>query len=115
MKNLWLLAVLMMATASFAQAAHSVQITWTESDTTSGITYKTYRGSAACSASPTMTVLTSGITTLTSTDSTVTLGNSYCYYITATAPGLLESAPSNSVTANVNKAAPPVITITIAQ
>lgn len=97
--------------ASFALAApHSVALTWSDSDSAvSGIGYNVYRAPGTCSASSVFSKLTATpITSLSYTDATVSLGNSYCYQVTATLAGG-ESAPSNSITATVNLPSPPLL------
>ena len=102
MKKLYLLVLLTLAIPAFA--AHSVQLSWTDSDT--GVTFNVYRATAACSTNPSFTLHTSGGTPLTYTDSTVGVGK-FCYYVTGvdTASGL-ESLPSNSADAKVLPKAP---------
>lgn len=84
-------------TASMAQSAHSVTLTWTDSSNPVGTTYNVYRATGLCSGTPVFSKLASGITVKTYLDSTVIPGN-YCYSATATLSGM-ESAQSVSVAA----------------
>src|SRR5579859_3304505 len=54
------------------QTTHTVKITWTDTINPAGTTYNVYRAAAACSTTPTLAKLTSGLTTMTYTDSAVT-------------------------------------------
>ena len=113
-----LVVLLLCAASVFAQSApHDVVLTWTESDTASGITYNVYRGTStgSCTTLPAMTKInTATVTVMTYTDTSVVLGGSYCYAVTAVYNGL-ESAMSVGAGATINKAAPPTINITIIQ
>lgn len=92
-------AVAALGVILFAQTAqaHSVTISWADtSNPTAGTTYSVYRASGNCSTSSVFTKLASGLTVLTFTDSTPTLGT-WCYEETATVNGL-ESQPSAMLT-----------------
>lgn len=90
---------------------HSIVLTWAApSDAVSTSTYNVYRLSATCPATPTgFTSLTTGVTTLTYTDATVTVG-SWCYYVTQV-QNSIESNPSNMAGTSVKPLAP-VLTAT---
>ncbi len=113
-----LITLLLCAASVVAQATpHDVVLTWTESDTASGITYNVYRGTStgSCTTLPAMTKInTSTVSVLTYTDTSVVLGGSYCYAVTAVYNGL-ESGMSVGAGASITKAAPPTINITIIQ
>lgn len=77
-------------------AGHSAALSWTApSDATSGTTYTIYRAAEACPAAPdtNFSLLTSGVTTTSYTDSTVTVGT-WCYYVEQV-QNSTSSAPSN--------------------
>jgi chitinase len=89
-----------MAAAAAAQStapAHSVVVSWTASPDAAAnptLTYNVYRGPGTCLTTTTFTKLTaSPISTLTYTDTNVTIGSWYCYASTAVLNGV-ESAPS---------------------
>lgn len=78
--------------------SHSVTLTWTAS-TTAGVTYTVYR---ATSAAGPFTAISSGISSLTYTDTTAVDGTQYFYEVDAvdTVGGVVEdSGPSNEVNA----------------
>jgi fibronectin type 3 domain-containing protein len=86
-------AVLLLGGLAFGQ--HAATLTWTASaDATTGMTYNVYRATAACSTTPTLAKLTSGIVATSYTDTAVTVSATYCYGITAVLNGQ-ESAMSN--------------------
>ena len=77
--------------------SHSAVLSWAApSDATSTSTYNIYSTPNACPSSGlgtlTWTKIASGLAALTYTDTTVTVGNSYCYYATQVQGGI-ESAP----------------------
>jgi len=72
---------------------HSVDLTWMDTLNPMGTTYSVYRAPGLCSGTPTFAKIATGVTILTYTDPSVTIGN-FCYEVTATFNGL-ESAPSN--------------------
>jgi fibronectin type 3 domain-containing protein len=74
--------------------AHSIKLTWTAS-TTSGVTYTVYRGTSA--AGP-FTVIASGLSVITFTDTTATDAVQYFYEVDAILSGE-DSGPSNEVSA----------------
>jgi fibronectin type 3 domain-containing protein len=94
-----------------AQTQHKVTIAWNDTVNPSGTTYNVYRATAACSTTPTLTKLASGVTVMNYTDSTVTNGSTYCYAVTAVGPGG-ESGFSNEAPA-VILAPPSAVTITV--
>lgn len=80
--------------------SHQAVISWSApADATAGSTYNIYRALEVCPASGLgagpYTKVGSGITALNFTDSTVVVGNSYCYYGTHV-ENSIESAPSNT-------------------
>jgi hypothetical protein len=85
--------------AGVAQAQHSVNLTWTASTDTGG-TVNVYKAAAACPASGITGVTWTKLATAQPaggpyTDSTVTAGQTVCYYVTAVVSGA-ESGPSNT-------------------
>lgn len=76
-----------------AQTTHSATLTWSAS-ASNNVTYNVLR-----SAVPggTKTVIKSGITLLTFVDTPLTGNQQECYQVTASATGLLDSAPTNEV------------------
>lgn len=108
-----LLAILLLFSGvpASAQTVHNVKLTITDTTNPPGTTYNIYRGSAACSTNPTLTLLnTAPVTALTYTDTAVPAGT-YCYAATAVGPGG-ESAKSPEAPA-VILAPPNSVTITI--
>lgn len=112
----------LLASGLAAQSTHSVTLTWTDPNNPSGTTYNVYKMAAACPALPPATVaqaLTVGftklnsaaITTLTSTDTAVSSGGTYCYVITAVS-GSTESNPSPQAGATVLPFSPASLTLT---
>jgi hypothetical protein len=95
---------LLLCGAAFAQTSHSATLAWTAStDATASSTYNIYRGTGACTATPTMSNI--GNTALVAyTDSTITAGT-WCYYVKALLNGV-EAIPSNTAggTASPNPA-----------
>ena len=94
MKKAMLVLFLMITTLSLAQAAsHSAAVSWTASvDASTSLTYTISRGTGACTPTvPSLTVLKSGVTATSYSDTTVVPG-SYCYSITAVMNGM-SSAP----------------------
>lgn len=106
-----ILGLALLAAPLNAQTQHRVVISWTDTVNPSGTVYSVYRATAACSANPTLTKLTSGLTAMTYTDSTVTPGTTYCFAVTANGPGG-ESAFSNEAGA-VIPTPPNAVTITV--
>jgi trimeric autotransporter adhesin len=83
-------------------------LTWTDTLNPSGTTYNAWRLSGQCPATPLVSppagftqLNTSPITTKTYTDSAVTLGDAYCYDVTALGPTGPQSAPSTTSGATV--------------
>ena len=107
---LTLAAAIAIAGAAAAQNPHKVTLTWTASADAAhqSLTYTVYRGSGACTASPTLSPL-SGADLLTNTtyvDLAVTGGAEYCYQAVAVSAAGVISAPSNSVSVTVPLAPP---------
>jgi hypothetical protein len=105
------------------RAAHTVALGWTAS-TDAGVAYNVYRAPGtigtgnlvACPVKSTPVVtpwvqIASGLTGLMYTDSTVSVGNAYCYYATATL-GSLESNPSNTSSAAILPRGPSALVAT---
>jgi hypothetical protein len=82
-----------------APVAHNASLAWTDALNPTGTTYNVYREPAACSAAPggTNAEIASGLTSLAYVDSSISLGASYCYRVTAVNLGY-ESGFSNAVT-----------------
>lgn len=94
----------------FGGTQHTVVLSWTAS-TTPGVDYNGYRGTTSLQETKYVT----GITTTTFTDTGVTQGSTYFYYVTAYNPTTLaESSGSNEVSATipVNPAPPTNLTET---
>jgi len=99
MKRIFLAVIIFaMATVMQAQAAHRVDLTATDTGCTAAqsCTLQVYRAAAACPASGIGTLTysqlasaatgtaTASTTTWTYSDTAVTAGQTYCYYVTAT-------------------------------
>lgn len=82
------------ATTTTSQTTHTVSLSWQESVT--GVTFNIYRGVTAGGEA----LLTTGVNTLAFTDSAVTNGQTYFYYVTAVGTGG-ESGPSNEVSVQI--------------
>lgn len=83
---------------------HSIVLTWTE--TTTGVTFNVYRGTATGVCNGTPTPYATGVTALTFTDTAVVEGTTYVYAVSAVKGG--ESACSNEAQATVpTSPAPP--------
>ena len=99
-----LLTIFVLSLSAHAAAAqHSVTLNWiasTDSTTATPGTVTVYRATAACPASGIGTLTYTALTTTAAaggpyTDSAVTTGVTYCYYLTATIGGAT-SGPSNT-------------------
>ena len=90
------------ATPALAQTppARSATLTWVDSTNPTGTTYSVLRATGLCTGTPNFSVLASGVTGLTYKDTTITVGNNYCYAVTATFGGLT-SPNSNTALATV--------------
>jgi hypothetical protein len=78
--------------------AHNVVLTWSlPADAVAGSTYNVYRAPGVCGTGGQVfaKLNSAGIVPLTYTDSTVAIGNSYCYYGTQV-QNAVESAASNT-------------------
>lgn len=104
-----LATVLLLGAVAFGQSGHSVQVSWGASPDAAAnptLTYNLYRAVSVCTGSPTFTKInTTPITGLTFTDTNVSVGNTYCYNVTAALNGL-ESIPSPSTPAVILPAPP---------
>ena len=122
MKKLLICALFVLAalSARAANAQHSVTLNWiasTDSTTTTPGTVSVFRATGTCPASGIGTLT---YTTLTSTapaggpytDTAVTVGSAYCYYITATI-GSATSGPSNTVGAVIPVGPPTSLIIVV--
>ncbi len=114
-----LAVVLLLATSAAPQtgSSHSVALNWTASSDAAGnptLAYNVYRLVGACpSGAPTgFTKVASSVTTVSYTDTAVSVGNTYCYYVTSVLNGL-ESVPSNAVAAVILPAAPSSVTVAV--
>jgi hypothetical protein len=115
MKRLFLLLILLFSLHLTAQVApHSATLAWLASPTPN-VHYKVYSVQIATTACP-PAIAASGyvaiaqdVNALTYVDTAVLGSKSYCYYVTAFAPTLGESAPSNTTLAVVppDRALPP--------
>jgi fibronectin type 3 domain-containing protein len=123
MKQVVLFALLLSSVSLFAQSAkvvrgprsmavtggstHQIAISW--NDTTSGVTFNIYRGTAQGGE----TLYATGQSSTSYVDSNVVGGTTYWYYVTAVLSGD-ESAGSNEVSAAVpnNPSAPTGLTVT---
>lgn len=106
MRILSLLAALALLTsAAFANTPgkNSVVLTWSE--TTAGVTFNVYRGTATGVCSGTPTPYATGVTLTTFTDFAVTAGQLYVYAVSAVKGG--ESACSNEAQITVPTAPNP--------
>jgi fibronectin type 3 domain-containing protein len=106
MKSRFLLALafILVAIPAMQAQSHSATTSWVAS-TTPAVTYNVYRGTGACTTSPSMSIVAGSISPTTYADTTVLAGTSYCYYVKALKSGL-ESTASNSVTAIIPADAP---------
>lgn len=98
------ISILVLLGSAFAQATHSVTLSWSDTSNPAGTTYTVYRATGLCSGTPTFSKIATAITAKTYQDTSVTPGN-YCYQVTATFNGA-ESVPSNSVNPSVPAFAP---------
>jgi fibronectin type 3 domain-containing protein len=87
-------------------STHQVSLSW--SDTTSGVTFNIYRGTAQGGE----TLYASGQPSANYVDSSVVGGTTYWYYVTAVLSGD-ESAGSNEVSAAVPNNPPPPSGLTV--
>ena len=117
MRKLVLLLVLLFTVSAFAQS-HSVSLTWSASADAAGnpsLTYNVYRALIACPSGdvlPTGALKVSNVATPGYLDTAVSVGQSVCYYVTATLNGG-ESAPSNTAGGVIPIAAPGSVAISI--
>jgi hypothetical protein len=101
----------MLIAIPLAAQSPAVTLTWAEtafppgSTLPPGTAYSIYRSTGTCVA-PTFGKLASAILPQTYTDTAVQPGN-YCYQVTATAPGIPETLPSNAALAIVPAVVPP--------
>jgi len=113
MKKLALL-LLWAAMPCFAQS-HSVDLAWGASPDAAAnptLSYNVYRSQTSCAAATTFTKINSTAAgSLAFTDSSVAVGNTYCYQVTAVLNGL-ESIPSPQAQAVILPSASPSLTAT---
>lgn len=100
-------SVFFLVPTSFAQ--HSVTLTWVASADAAAnpsLTYNIFRSVSTCAAATTFAQInTAAITTTTFTDTSVSVGNTYCYEATAVLNGV-QSADSNTAQAVILPAPP---------
>lgn len=111
MRRFLLMIGMVVTSAALALGAHNVVLTWTNSPDTANT--NVWRLAGTCPAPP-LTGFTqlnaTSITTATYTDSAVTAGSTYCYYVTAILNGT-NSGPSSTVTATIPVAPPSGLSI----
>lgn len=100
MTHLAALVTLLLLSEIVLSAQHSASLTWEDNLNPDGTTYNVYKASGTCLTGNTPTLIASDLTTLAYTDTTVTAGGSYCYYVTASGSGE-ESGPSSMVDAQI--------------
>jgi|SRR5579864_925994 len=111
------LVILLFLLATSALAQHSISISWVNppANAVTGITYNVYRAVGSCVTAP-FTKVASAITTINFTDSTVVLGQLYCYYVTSINNSVESIAsPPTQISIQTTIVIPPVtITVTAA-
>lgn len=97
-----LISLLICASALCAQTVPppGVLLTWADPGNPTNTTYSIWRATGLCSGTPTFAKIAAGVTAKTYDDLTA-IGGNYAYVITATAPGLPESAQSSCIAATV--------------
>ncbi len=112
---LLIVAVMLIVMPSHMEAqTRSATLTWADTVNPSGTTYNVLRATGLCTGTPTFSTLASGVTGLTYKDTTVVVGNNYCYAVTATF-GSLTSAQSNTALATVLPKEPTLTGIQLAR
>ena len=111
MKRVIFTAVLLALSVVSQAAVRSVVLNWVDTQNPTGTTYNVKRGNGPCASTPTMNNITTGVTTLTYTDTPVPPGK-YCYVVTANYNSM-ESDPSNTAEAQVKPFPPNSFTITV--
>lgn len=109
-----LFCIIFLTISISAAAQHTATVTFTDSPDKAAnptLSYQVYRAVAACSTNPTFTKIGSTILVSPFVDSTVTVGNTYCYRVTAVLNNV-ESPPSNSAQGIVGIAPPTVVNCT---
>lgn len=92
--------------------AQSVTVSWNAS-TTTGVTYSLYRLFGTCPTGTSgFTLIASGLTALTYSDTAVVAGDTYCYYATSVDGTGDASVPSNTAAATVPTSGGGGITVT---
>jgi hypothetical protein len=91
---------------AWGQTQHSVVLTWVQS-TSPVATNSVWRGPGACPQAAFTKIFTSTSPVTTYTDTNVTSGQSYCYYVTASDSSGNQSSPSNTVSGTVPGPVPP--------
>ena len=113
MRKVWFV-VLALAIAAGAQSSHSVSLSWgasPDAGANPSLTYNVYRAASGCTGTPTFSKLnTASVSGTSFSDLSVSVGNTYCYEVTAVLNGL-ESAPSNSAPAVILPAAPQTLVV----
>lgn len=108
-----LLAMLFLSYPAFG-AGHSAALNWSApSDAVSSTTYSIYRSNETCPAAPdtTFTLLTTGVTGTSYTDTSIGVGN-WCYYVEQV-QNSVSSAPSNMAGGTAAPLAPIMIGVTV--
>lgn len=110
-----LLFVLVISAIPAHAQSHAVALAWTASIdavANSTLTYNLYRAASSCATASSFTkVNTAAISGTSFTDSSVTVGNTYCYQATSVLNGL-ESVDSNQTAAVILPAPPTALTAT---
>lgn len=91
---------------------HEAVLTWTDTANPAGTTYDVYQATGACPSSGLGTLTFSLLNTVpltvkTYTNTSVTGGTTYCWYVTAVNSTGLQSAPSSTVGATIPATFPP--------
>jgi len=116
LRSIAVLLVLLSATVAFA-ATHQAAISWTDSPDKAAnptLSYNVYRAAVACPASgvPAGATKITNVTTASFTDTAVTVGQTYCYFVNATLNGT-EASPSNDSGGTVPVAPVTSLTVTV--
>lgn len=107
MRKYLLVLMLFLSASAFAQAAHKITLTWQDTQNPPGTVYNVYKNvtSGPCTATPTLQTLSASVTAFTFDDTTVKVGETWCYAVTA-GTGASESGFSNTAQATVKNFPP---------
>jgi hypothetical protein len=110
------LLALLLAAPAFAQSAHSVTLSWTispDAGANPALTYNVYRAPSACPAAgpPANQVKIGSASVLTFQDTSVSIGQVYCYTVRSALNGS-ESLDSNTAAAVILPSPPANLTVT---